>query len=92
MTRRKFTSAFKTKVVLEALKERESLSELAQKYEVHPQQIRTWKREFLKGAENVFSPGEKKSARTEAEEKEEKLLKIIGQQKVELDFLKKALS
>ncbi|MEN7550095.1 transposase [Rapidithrix thailandica] len=92
MTRRKFTSAFKTKVVLAVLKERESLSELAQKYEVHPQQIRTWKREFLKGAENVFSHGEKKSARTEAEEKEEKLLKIIGRQKVELDFLKKALS
>lgn len=91
MIRRKFTPAFKTKVVLEALKERESLSELARKYELHPQQIGTWKREFLEGAENVFSAGEK-SKKTEAEEKEEKLLKIIGQQKVELDFLKKALS
>lgn len=92
MTRRKFTAAFKTKVVLEALKERVSLAELAQKYEVHPQQIGNWKREFLKGAEDVFSSGERKSAKTEAEEKEEKLLKIIGQQKVELDFLKQALS
>jgi transposase len=92
MTRRKFTSAFKTKVVLEALKERESLADLAQKYELHPQQIGNWKREFLKSAANVFSSSEKKSLRTEAEEKEEELLKIIGQQKVELDFLKKALS
>lgn len=92
MTRRKFTSAFKTKVVLEALKERESLADLAQKYELHPQQIGNWKREFLKSAANVFSNSEKKSLRTEAEEKEEELLKIIGQQKVELDFLKKALS
>lgn len=92
MTRRKFTSAFKTKVVLEAIKERESLADLAQKYEIHPQQIGNWKREFLKSAENVFSVSERKSPKTQAEEKEEKLLKIIGQQKVELDFLKKALS
>lgn len=86
MTRRKFTSAFKTKVVLEAIKERESLADLAQKYEIHPQQIGNWKREFLKSAENVFSVSERKSPKTQAEEKEEKLLKIIGQQKVELDF------
>lgn len=92
MTRRKFTSTFKTKVVLEALKERDSLAELAQKYEIHPQQIGNWKREFLKSAENVFSVSEKKNPKTQAEEKEEKLLKIIGQQRVELDFLKKALS
>lgn len=59
MTRRKFTAVFKTKVVIEALKERESLSELAQKYEIHPQQIGNWKREFLKRAEEVFSKGEK---------------------------------
>jgi transposase len=54
MTRRKFTSKFKTKVVLEFLKERSSLSELAQKYELAPQQLSTWKREFLNGAEQVF--------------------------------------
>ena len=44
--RRKFTSEFKKQVVLEALKERETLSELAQKYDVHPQQITTWKAHF----------------------------------------------
>ena len=37
MTRRKFTSAFKTKVALDALKEQQSLAELAQKYDIHPQ-------------------------------------------------------
>lgn len=90
MTRRKFTSAFKTKVVLEALKERTSLAELAQKYQLQPTQISAWKREFLDGASEVFDKG-KKSKKSEAEEEKERLLKTIGQQKVEIDFLKDAL-
>jgi len=90
MTRRKFTSQFKTKVVLELLKERSGLAELAQKYEVAPQQLSKWKREFLAGAGQVFEKGAK-SKKTEAEEEKEKLLKTIGQLKVEVDFLKDAL-
>lgn len=90
MSRRKYTSKFKTKVVLEAIKEKNTLAELAQKYELHPQQITNWKRKFLNQAESVFEAG-RKSKKTEAEEKEAQLLKIIGQQKVELDFLKNAL-
>jgi transposase len=89
--RRKFTSAFKTKVVLAALKEQLTMAELAQKYQVHPNQISQWKREFLDKSETVFEK-ESKSKKTDVEEREEQLLKIIGQQKVELDFLKKALS
>jgi len=49
-----------------------------------------WKREFLVNAEIVFDKG-LKSKKTEAQEKEEHLLKVIGQQKEELDFLKSAL-
>ena len=90
MTRRKFTAAFKTKVVLEALKERSSLAELAQKYELQPTQISAWKREFLDGASDVFDKG-KKNKKSEAELEKERLLKTIGQQKVEIDFLKDAL-
>jgi len=90
MTRRKFTSKFKTKVALEAIKERSSLTELSKKYEVHAQQISTWKREFIDGAERIFE-STTKSKKTESEEKEDALLKIIGTQKVELDFLKKNL-
>ena len=91
MTRKKFTTKFKTQVVLEALKERMTNQELARKFDIHPQQISTWKREFLNGAEAVFEKGNTKSKKTEQQEKEEVLLKVIGQQKVEIDFLKNAL-
>jgi len=90
MTRRKFTSKFKTKVVLDVLKERKSLSELAQKYEISPQQISKWKRDFLANAESVFE-GNPKNPKTEAEQEKDQLLKMIGQQKVEIDFLKNTL-
>nr|WP_115041720.1 transposase [Weeksella virosa] len=46
-SRRKFTDAFKAKVAIEALRERETLSELAQRFEIHPNQISIWKRAFL---------------------------------------------
>lgn len=91
MTRKKFTTKFKTQVVLEALKERMTNQELARKFDIHPQQISTWKREFLNGAEAVFDKSKTKSKKTERQEKEEMLLKVIGQQKVEIDFLKNAL-
>jgi len=89
MKRRKFTSKFKTKVVLEALKERSTIAELAQKFELHPNQINTWKKEFLNGAEDVFdSPS---SVKSEEDQEKDRLLKTIGQLKVENDFLKDAL-
>lgn len=44
--RRKFTAEFKAKVVLEALTERYTLTEIAQKYDLQPVQISKWKREF----------------------------------------------
>jgi len=90
MTRRKFTSKFKTKVVLDVLKEQSSLKELAQKYKLHPQQISTWKREFIAGAETVFET-KRKSVKTESEQREESLLQTIGKLTVENSFLKKNL-
>ena len=89
-SRRKFSSKFKTKAVLEALREQSSLAELAKKYDVSPTQISAWKREFLDGAESIFS-GSSKSKKSEAEEEKDSLLKTIGQLKVENDFLKDAL-
>ncbi|MDR1553126.1 MAG: transposase, partial [Prevotellaceae bacterium] len=46
-SKRKFTSAFKAKVAIEALKEQSSLSELSSRYELEVSQISKWKKEFL---------------------------------------------
>ena len=91
MSKRKFTSDFKFKVVLEALSERYSIQELGRKYEIHPTQISTWKTHFLKQGSAVFERGQKPQ-KSASEEKEDQLLKTIGQLKVENDFLKNALS
>lgn len=90
MKRRKFTSKFKTKVVLAALKESESLSALAMKYELAPTQISKWKKEFVAGADQIFDRGPV-SQKSESEIERERLLRIIGELKVENDFLKKSL-
>jgi len=89
-TRKKHTAEFKTKVVLEALSERYTIQELGRKYELHPNQITRWKNFFLENAKGVFNTGPDQEKKKEGDE--EKLYKIIGQQKVEIDFLKKALS
>jgi transposase len=90
MTRKKYTSKFKTKVVLETLKERSSIAELAQKHDLSPQQVNLWKREFLSKADSVFE-SKAKSKKTQAEEEKDQLLKSIGHLKVDNDFLMNAL-
>ena len=87
-TRRKFTSAFKAKVAVEALKERESLAELSKRYEVHPTMISKWKMEFLEKSSGVFD----KKSEGESEVDPEKLYAKIGQLEMENDFLKKSLN
>ncbi|KIA82617.1 transposase, partial [Kaistella jeonii] len=52
--RRKFDGSFKAKVVIEALKERETLQQLALKFELHPNQISIWKQEFLQNSALIF--------------------------------------
>lgn len=88
-TRRKFTSEFKSKVSLEALKERYSLSELAGRFELHPNQISQWKQEFLEKSKDVFD--KKTTQPVEKEVDLDKLYAKIGKLEVERDFLKKNL-
>lgn len=90
-SRRKFTGDFKAKVVLEALKERSTIEELAKKYELHPTQINTWKREAAAKLAGAFDSDVPTSHSEDQEAQMEKLYAQIGQLKVENDFLKKKL-
>jgi len=87
--RRKFSKDFKAKVVLESLKERETLESLAKKYELLPGQITTWKTQALENFSKVFT---KDSSEVKENGVESQILYAqIGQLKVENDFLKKKL-
>ena len=89
-SRRKFSSEFKAKVVLEALRERQTLEELSRRYEVHPSQITAWKKEAVSKLSVVFGNSADDSS-SQREDLTEKLFAQIGQLKVENDFLKKKL-
>jgi transposase len=84
--RRSFSAEFKAKVALEAVKEQQTLQELAQKYELHPNQISSWKQEFVQNSASVFTQGKKKE---ETSVDTAKLYEEIGRLKIEVDFLKK---
>ena len=88
--RRKFSSALKARVALEAVKGHRSVSELAGEHQVHPSQIAQWKKQLVESAEDLFSD----RRTTEKKDQEELLAKLyqqIGQMKVELDWLQKKL-
>ena len=53
-TRRNHSPAFKAKVALAAVKGEKTLAELAQQFDVHPNQITTWRSQLLEGAAGVF--------------------------------------
>ena len=88
--RQPFSKDFKAKVALEALREESTIQEIAVKYGVHPNQISQWKAQAIAGMAELFERPNKKSEEIRRqEEKENEYLKTIGEQKVELDYLKK---
>ncbi len=90
--RRKHDSAEKLKVALEAIKEDLPINEIASKYELHPAQVRQWKKEFLDNAESVFKNEKQEKKKLETLESEKNDLEnLIGQQTIEINFLKKNL-
>jgi transposase len=89
--RRNHTAAFKAKVALAAIKGEKTLSELAQQFDVHANQITQWKGQLLEGAIGVFG-GEAKTESATAAVDLKTLHAKIGELTLENDFLEGALT
>jgi transposase len=87
-TRTRHNPAFKAKVALAAVRDEQSIPDLAKRYGVHPSQIYAWKKQFIEQAAAVF---ERDGHSDDSHEREDELLKKIGELTVERDFLSRGL-
>ena len=83
--KKKYSSSFKAKVVLAAIKENCTMAELSSKYEVHRIQIQNWKKIGVENFHTVFGKNQVK-ADQEKENLIKRLYEQIGQLKVEADW------
>jgi len=90
---KKYSASVKAKVVLAALKENKTIAEIGSEYNIHPCNIKGWKRQFLENAEVVFDRElQVKSYKEELREEREKtdeLYRQIGELSTKLNWAKK---
>lgn len=84
------TKELKFKIALETIKGQKQINEIAHEYNVHPQQVTQWKKEFLENGAEIFN-GKTKNSEQEVVKEKEKLYQAIGYQQVQIDWLKKKL-
>lgn len=88
--RRVFSASEKSRVALAALRETQTINEIATERGVHPTQVREWKKQLLEGLPTVFEDGRSRASASENNEKREQALyEQIGRLKMEVEFLRK---
>jgi transposase len=90
MTKRKFSSKFKSAIVMEALAGKLTSAEIAFKYDIQAHQVNEWKRKFVENIEKMFDK-ECLSKEKELKKQINKLSKLNEELKTDIDFLKKKL-
>ena len=91
MIRKKFEPGLKAKVALEAWRGEKTTAQLSSEYAVHPSQVSQWKQELVERSKEIFNKPDHNNGR-EQQELADKLHRVIGELKVENDWLKKKLS
>jgi len=89
--RKQYSSAFKSKVALAALKGEETTSQIAARFGVHPTMVSTWKRELQDNASDIFDTKSGASRKDGNEPDTDQLYREIGRLTVERDFLSRRL-
>lgn len=89
MARKRFSSQFKARVALEAIKGDKTVAQLASQHEVHATQINTWKKQAQERLVETFEHGGERPSAKEVEAQEDRLYRQIGKLQVEVDWLRK---